>query len=36
LALVVVMQYAVYGRAYRSPGGRCGPALHGLEICPQP
>src|SRR5436853_6633662 len=24
---------AVYGRAHGPPGGRCGPPLHGLEIC---
>ena len=38
LALVMVMQYgdAVYGRAHGPPGRRCGPALYGLEIYPQP
>jgi transposase len=33
LALVTVMQYN--GRAQRSPGGRCGAPLYGLEICPE-
>src|SRR4029453_1923594 len=36
LALGLGRRDAVYGRAHRPPGGRCRPALHGLEICPQP
>src|SRR5919109_4852115 len=34
LALVMVMQ--VHRRAHRSPGRRCRPPLHGLEVCPEP